>query len=178
MTDHLYIEDAEVARELGRKMNFPVFRGIEARSSMEDMLVFGYYRDIPEGISLEDLCWYVHEVDGVVFVAHPYHTGGGWNLLSSMRGRGLDPAEDWDKVKVLGELDGIEIENGQVRKETNRQARMLAERVQKPGIGGSDAHSVKMVAKAATKFSRPIRSDQDLVDALKNGQYRPVRLRE
>jgi hypothetical protein len=32
-------------------MNFPVFRGIEARSDFGDMLVFGYYKDIPEGIS-------------------------------------------------------------------------------------------------------------------------------
>lgn len=177
VTDHLRIEGAEVAQELGRKMDFPVFRGIEARSAMGDMLVFGYYRDIPEGISLEDLCWYVHETGGVVFVAHPYHTRGGWNLFSSMRGRGLDLTEDWHKVKVLGELDGIETENGQVRKEINRQAQILAEIAQKPGIGGSDSHSVKMVAKAATEFPRPIRSDQDLVDALKSGQYRPVRLR-
>ena len=67
VTDHLYVEGANVAQELGRKMNFPVFRGVEARTSLGDMLVYGYYKDIPEGISLEDLCWYVHEVGGVVF---------------------------------------------------------------------------------------------------------------
>jgi hypothetical protein len=177
VTDHLCAEGANVARELGRRMNFPVFRGIEARSALGDMLVYGYYKDIPEGISLEDLCWYVHEVGGAVFVAHPFHTKGGWNLYASMRARGMEPLGNWRDMPVLGEVDGIETENGQVRREVNEKARRLAERARKPGIGGSDAHSVDMVGKAATEFPRPIRSDEELVAALKSGEYRPVRLR-
>ena len=98
VTDHLVIEGAEVAQEYGRKVGFTVFRGIEARSRLGDMLVFGLYEDIPEGISLDDLCWQVHQVGGVLFAAHPFHTTGGANLYASLLGQGLDLEMDWYKV--------------------------------------------------------------------------------
>jgi predicted metal-dependent phosphoesterase TrpH len=178
VTDHLFIEGAELAQAYGRKVDYPVFRGIEARSQLGDMLVFGYYKDIPEGISLDDLCWYVHEAGGVVFAAHPFHTAGGANLYASLQAQGLDLETDWHKVRILGELDGVEILNGQVDDRVNAKASWLAHRLNRPGIGGSDAHAVAMVGKAATRFSHLIRTDEELVAALRSGDYKPVRLRD
>lgn len=176
VTDHYFIEGANVTQRLGRERGFPVFRGVEARTDLGDMLVFGYYQDIPEGISFQDLCWYVHEVGGLVFAAHPFHTHGGPSLTLSFQHRGLDLAEDWDRLPVLRELDGVETLNGQVSEEANRQARVLARRLGVPGIGGSDAHAAHMVGSAATRFPRPIRSEAELVPALRDGDYSPVRL--
>lgn len=177
VTEHFLLEGATVTQALGRKLGFPVFRGVEARSAMGDMLVYGYHKDIPEGISLDDLCWYVHEAGGVVFAAHPYHTTGGWNLYAAMQGSGLDLDADWDKLPVLRELDGIETVNGNVADENNAKAAALAARLGVPGIGGSDAHATHMVGRAATEFGRPIWTEADLVAALKAGAYRAVRLR-
>lgn len=176
VTDHLYIEGANVAQEIGLKIGFPVFRGIEARSELGDMLVFGYYKDIPEGISSDDLCWYVHEVGGVLFVAHPYYTESGWNLGASMRGRGLHLDMDWDKVRTLREPDGIEVINGKAADEANRKAGILAARLNVPGIGGGNSHAVGMIGKTATIFKQSIRSDEELVEALKNSCYQAIRL--
>lgn len=177
VTEHLFIEGAKIAQEIGRKMNFPVFRGVEARSELGDMLIFGYYKDVPEGISLDDLCWYVHEVGGVIFVAHPYHTKGGCNLYGSMQKCGLDLNTDWDKVRVLQELDGVEVINGQVSDKENEKAKKLAAQLSVCGIAGSDSHSLEMIARAATMFKKPIRSDEELVEALKNGCYQTILLR-
>lgn len=177
VTEHLFIDGANIAQGIGHKMGFPVFRGVEAQSELGDMLVFGYYKDIPEGISLDDLCWYVHEVGGVVFVAHPYHTKGGCNLYGSMRERGLDLNADWNKVSVLRELDGVEVINGQISDKENEKARKLAAQQGICGIAGSDSHSIEMIAKAATMFKKSIYSDEELVDALKNGCYHTIRLR-
>jgi len=177
VTDHFSIEGANVTQQLGQDMGFPVFRGVEARTSLGDMLVFGYYRDIPEGISLEDLCWYVHEVGGLVFAAHPFHTGGGPSLTLGFQERGYDLKEDWDRVEVLQELDGVETANGQVGADANAQAETLARRLDVPGIGGSDAHAADMVGRAATRFARSVRSDADLVAALRGEDYLAVRLR-
>ena len=80
-------------------------------------------------------------------------------------------------MAVLRELDGIEILNGQVEDRVNAKANRLASWLKKPGIGGSDAHSVNMVGKAATRFPQPIRNDTELVAALRSGDYAPVRLR-
>jgi len=176
VTDHFSIEGANVTQRLGRERGFPVFRAVEARTNWGDMLVFGYYRDIPEGISLDDLCRSVHEAEGLVFVAHPFHTGGGPSLTLSFQDRGLDLETDWDQVRALGAVDGVETLNGNVHPDDNARARALACGLEVPGIGGSDAHAVHMVGSAATRFSRPIRSDADLVAALKGGEYRPVRL--
>jgi hypothetical protein len=177
VTDHLYLEGANVAQEIGRQVGFPVFRGVEARTNLGDMLVFGYYRDIAEGISLEALCRNVHQAGGLIFVAHPYHEAGGSNLVGSMRARGWDLDTDWDKLAVLKELDGVEILNGQVADEVNAQARRLAARLQLPGIGGSDSHLVKMVGTAATRFEAWIQSEEQLIRALKSGRFEAVRLR-
>jgi hypothetical protein len=177
VTEHLALEGANVARDLGQRLGFPVFRGVEARTDLGDMLVFGYYRDVPQGISLDELCWLVHEVGGLVYVAHPYHTRGGWNLWASMRGQGLDLDADWDRVAVLKELDGVEVLNGQVSDEVNGQARVLAARLGRPGIGGSDSHALKMVGAAATRFEHAIRSEEELVNALKGGRFEAARLR-
>ncbi|MBN1429775.1 MAG: PHP domain-containing protein [Anaerolineae bacterium] len=178
VTDHLFIEGATVAQEVGRKMNFPVFRGIEARSELGDMLVYGYYQDIPNHIPLDDLCRSVHESGGIVFVAHPYHVnGGGVNLYTCLHGRGSDLDADWDKVPVLRQLDGIEVMNGQADDKTNAKADVLASRLQVAGIGGSDAHVVDRVARVATRFDQLIRTDEELVEALKKSSYQAVRLR-
>jgi len=176
VTDHLSIEGANVAQELGRKMNFPVFRGIEARTALGDMLVYGYYQDIPDGIALAELCRRVHIAGGVVFAAHPFHTQGGANLYASLQGQGLDLNEGWNKIAVLQALDGVEVLNGQVAGATNAQAAVLSVRLGMPGIGGSDAHSTAMVGKAATRFECSIRTDEELVAALKSGYYRPTHL--
>lgn len=176
VTEHLFVEGANVAQEIGRQVGFPVFRGVEARTDLGDMLVFGYYRDIPQGISLEELCTKVHQVGGLVFVAHPYHEAGGWNLLAGMRARGLDLDTDWDKLPVLKKLDGVEILNGQVSDDINGQARLLAARLQLPGIGGSDSHLVRMVGAAATRFEAWIQSEEQLIAALKSGRFEAIRL--
>jgi len=178
VTDHLFIEGANISQRIGYDMNFPVFRGIEARTTLGDMLVYGYYKDVPEGISLEDLCWYVHEVGGVIFVAHPYHVTGGCNLFESMQKKGLNLDLNWNDLNVLKELDGVEIINGQVCDEKNEMAKNLAKKLIKPGIGGSDAHSKNMIARAATKFKNHIHSEVELVIALKQFDYEAIRLKK
>jgi hypothetical protein len=170
VTEHLRIEGANVAQEAGRRLGFPVFRGLEARSSLGDMLVFGYYEDVLDEIPLDELCRRVHEAGGVLFAAHPYRRGA-WSLADFDR-RGLNL-----ETGAAPDIDGIETLNGQLRDEVNDQAARLAARWGLPGIGGSDAHAASMVAKAATRFDQPIRTDADLVAALKEGHYQAVRLR-
>jgi len=175
VTDHYAIEGANVTQRLGREMGFPIFRGVEARTDLGDMLVFGYYQDIPAGIPLPDLCWYVHEVGGLVFAAHPFHVSGGPSLTLGFRGRGWRLSEDWRRVDLLRELDGVETVNGQVPEQANVKASELADRLAVPGVGGSDAHAAHMVGTAATCFPRTVASDADLLAALKEGGYSPVR---
>jgi predicted metal-dependent phosphoesterase TrpH len=177
VTEHVVIEGANICQTLGKKMGFPVFRGIEARTDLGDMLVYGYYQDIPEYIPLAKLCRLVHKKGGVVFAAHPFRGRGGCNLLSYLARKGIDLHTMWDRVPELCELDGIEICNGQDTDEDNGYARELQQRLGIKGIGGSDAHIKHMTARAATRFPGPVTSDEELVNALKQGSYQAIRLR-
>ncbi|QTA89133.1 PHP domain-containing protein [Desulfonema magnum] len=175
VTEHLVIEGANITQEIGRKVGFPVFRGIEACSDLGDMLVFGYYKDIPDDIPLHDLCRYVHEAGGVVFAAHPYRTGA-WSLYTALQCQGKNLDLDWDRLKVLKALDGAEVINGNIDYEKNKKAQELAGRLKIYGIGGSDAHFPDMIATAATEFTKLIQTDEALVEALKTGSYQAISL--
>ena len=171
VTEHNVIEGAEITREIGRKMNFPVFRGIEVGSELGDMLVFGYYKNITPGISLEKLCELVHNAGGVVFAAHPFYRHGGWNLFSALWKKRINLETDWEMVAELKQLDGVEIRNGSIGHEINMKAEKLAMDLNLKGIGGSDSHRAEEIATAATRFRNPIHSDSELVEALKKGEY-------
>ncbi len=177
VTEHSKLEGAEITRGLGSKYSFPVFRGIEARTDLGDMLVFGWYQDIPDDAPLAQLCEEVLAAGGAIFAAHPFHTRGGWNLYTALKQKGLDLLEDWERIPVLRRLTGIEIINGNVEDQLNDLARNLASQLGIYGIGGSDAHSRSMVGRAATLFSDEIQSETELVKALKSGNFEAVRLR-
>jgi predicted metal-dependent phosphoesterase TrpH len=175
VTEHFCIAGAEVTRETGDRLNFPVFRGIEARCDLGDMLVFGYYHDIPAGIPFADLFCLVREAGGVLFAAHPFRPEG-YRLQAGFQARGLDLERDWGDRPCLRQLDGFEVVNGKDPAAVNGQARRLARMLGAPGIGGSDAHTLSEVARAATRFRRKIHADADLVLALAAGEYEAVLL--
>jgi predicted metal-dependent phosphoesterase TrpH len=176
VTDHHDIDGAEVTKEIGLKMNFPVFRGIEASTELGDMLVFGYYRPIPANMPLLELLKMVHGEGGIVFAAHPFHTNGGWSLYLALKKRGVDLDHQWRRVQLLDQLDGFEVINGNIPHKLNTKAARLSFLMKKVGIGGSDAHLPKDIARAATRFHEAINTDQQLVDALKHGRCEAVYL--
>jgi len=177
VTEHAEMKGADAARTIGQRLHFPVFRGIEARTDLGDMLVYGWYDDIPDGVSLDELSTRVHDSGGVIFAAHPFYTRGGWNLYTAMEQQGYILHKDWNSLGILKKLTGFEIINGSVDRDTNVLARILASNLGKPGIAGSDAHSLSMVGKAATRFRVNIRTESELVEQLKSGHFEAVRLR-
>ena len=46
------------------------------------------------------------------------------------------------------------------------------------GIGGSDAHIVSHIGRCATKFSDPIKNENELVEALRSSNFEPITYRE
>lgn len=174
VTDHLYIGGANEAQRLGEKYRFPVFRGVEARSEIGDVLVFGVYRDIPEGIRWANLKALVERSGGAAFLAHPFRRAGGWTLGHYLEHGGYRPGVPIHRRPELLWLDGIETHNGQHTQEETELAVELALALEKPGIGGSDSHAVGEVAAAATWFPDPIETDQELVAALRSGTFAPA----
>lgn len=96
----------------------------------------------------------------------------------TIRNLGLSLDDDWERIEVLRQLDGVEILNGQLSNDKNKKAKSLAMKLNKPGIAGSDSHFIKMTGKSATRFKKPIKSDGELVQALKSCDYSVLRIRK
>lgn len=80
--------------------------------------------------------------------------------------------------ETLGAPEGvriIETASGGSRAGEDEAARALAEQHGYLGVGGSDAHIVSHIGRCATRFPRPIRDEQDLVAAFREGGFEALR---
>ena len=175
VTEHMMIEGANVAQQVGEEMSYPVFRGVEAASMIwGDVLVYGCYQDFPIGIPWYELRDAVLAVGGVLIPAHPFRHKDSWALWKYLEDQGLPLDEELAKLEITQGLTAVETCNGSALPEENEQATHLARILGLPGIGGSDAHGVEQVGRVLTEFSNWIASDAELVATLKAGEFRPV----
>jgi predicted metal-dependent phosphoesterase TrpH len=97
---------------------------------------------------------------GVAVPAHPYREG---SVLRSLPGD-----------TIVSTLVAVEMLNGKTPPAQNRAAIDYARRHGLRGVGGSDAHQVSRLYSFLTLFDGPIHSIDDLVIALRQGDYFPV----
>ena len=97
---------------------------------------------------------------GVAIPAHPYRET---SLLRTLSG---------DEVASM--LVAVEILNGKTPAEQNRAAIDYARQHGLRGVGGSDAHQMSRLYSYLTLFDGPIHTLDDLVLALRQGDYFPV----
>ena len=114
------------------------------------------------GMTLRRLMKIVRHYGGILGPAHPF----GVKSSSAMFFKKLkyDP-------NIAKKFDFIETFNTCESARSNEMARMMANMYQKPGFGGSDAHEDKYVGMAYTQINADIRSNNDLIRALKEGAY-------
>ena len=148
--------------EISRKSGFPIFRGMEYRAAEGHLLVYGARvsrGDLLPGLPIQDVINAVHQRGGVAIPAHPYQ--------KDMSGRLLG-----DLVLALQGLYALEVANGSVSPAENRLALQAAAMLGLKGIGGSDAHGLAAVGRAYTLFPSAIRTDRELVEMLRHGNYK------
>jgi hypothetical protein len=149
---------AEIAR-VANEMQFLVLRGMEVTTEVGHVLVFGLERHDPAMATLAELHRIVRAEGGLMFLAHP------------SRRYGSLPPDDLSAV-----FDSVEVHNGTEGMLQNDNAAGLARGLRLPGIGGSDAHSVREVGVCATEFSAPVMDEGSFVAALRAGAYRARRV--
>jgi hypothetical protein len=97
---------------------------------------------------------------GVALPSHPYRET---SMLREL------PADD-----LAAELVSLEILNGKTPADQNLMAIEYARKHGIRGIGGSDAHQMSRLYSYLTLFDGPIHSVDDLIIALRDGDYFPV----
>jgi len=108
------------------------------------------------GMKLKRLIYLVHIFGGICGPAHPYGA-----RASSMMSLGkVDP-------KIMRNMDFVEVFNTCESSLSNEMALHLAKKHRLPGIGGSDAHSPRYIGMAHTEIHHHIKSNNDLIHAIK-----------
>jgi predicted metal-dependent phosphoesterase TrpH len=173
ITDHNYVWQLDDIQALSRKHGIQVFMGNEITTDQGDMLVFGMHENVQGIIKLEDLKQMVDNAGGYIIAAHPFR--GFLIFNTSEIGLTVEKAMQRPALKMV---HALEVLNGKVTKRENKFACQVAEGLNMPATGGSDAHDVDGVGKYATCFDVPIANENELVAALKSGAYSAVRFRD
>jgi predicted metal-dependent phosphoesterase TrpH len=172
-TDHNFVWDPERIRALQNKHQFLILRGNEITTDQGDMLVFGLDEDIQGIISIESLRRKVLAADGFMIAAHPFR---GFLTFDAAH-LGMTPQKAMQK-ELFKQVDALEVLNGKVTPKENEFAHQVAEGLNLPATGGSDAHEVFEVGQYATRFSKPIQNETELIEALKSDNYVAVAYRK
>ena len=158
---------------LQNEHQFLILRGNEITTSQGDMLVFGLDEDIKGIISIESLRQKVTAANGFIIAAHPFR---GFLTFDAAH-LGMTPQKAMQSP-LFKQVDALEVFNGKVTPKENQFARQVATGLNLPATGGSDAHEITEVGQYATRFTRPIQNEAELVEALKSDNYVAVAYRK
>ena len=160
ITDHDHLMSNGEAEALTKKYGLLVMPGIEisADGIYAHILAFGINREVRPDLGVEETISKIHEQKGVAIAAHPYRY-----------------VNNLDR-KEWGNLDAIETLTPNCTPELNRKAQETAQEWGLPQIGSSDAHTLSMVGRYATRFTNQIHTIDELKQCMILGSMAPITL--
>ena len=168
LTEHRQWNPTADYRRLEDQYGVLILRGAEVETDYGHMLIYGVTDDMTRRFDFanvrlpaQEVVTGVQQLGGIAVPCHPGRPNVG--LFAHYDARGPVPG-----VRIVETL------NGGSRAGENERSRAQAERHGYRGIGGSDAHIVSHVGRCATRFDDPIRSEGDLVAALRAGRFEAI----
>ncbi|MBI3954387.1 MAG: PHP domain-containing protein [Chloroflexi bacterium] len=176
ITEHDWFWEPRDLEALGREHRFLLLPGVEINTEDGHMLVFGVHNYIFGMHRAAFLKQVVDRAGGAMVIAHPYRRrfDPKFHNPDGHRHHALERA---CATEALALAHAIEVHNGRGSAEENEFSADLCRRLGLPGIGASDAHKADDVGRWATEFQRDVRTAQELIQELKAGRFRPVRLK-
>ena len=170
LTEHRKFDyDADYS-ELAEKYNVLILKGSELDTRYGHMLVYGVNQELTEKFDFSDvamdgleLAKVAARTGAIVVPAHPGRFGIGLCEY-------IENGNDFSAIRIVEQL------NGGNRSEEQERADELVQRYGFKGTGGSDAHFVSAIGRCLTLFPGTIKTEEDMVAALKAGDFKAVRL--
>ncbi|MEA2070938.1 MAG: PHP domain-containing protein [Asgard group archaeon] len=154
--DHVLSLPDSIINTYYQKFQVNVFTPAVEISALEGhLLAYGLSQAPPINIDVETAIQMIHQENGIAIAAHPFAVLGLGNLVYSL------------------DLDAIEI-NGNRTKTVNEEARVAAESLGLPLVGGSDSHQKYQIGTCVTAFEGEIVSMANLISAVKKGKCKPL----
>ncbi len=165
LTEHRQFDDASDYRKLEDESGLLILKGSEVETDYGHVLLFGVNEDLQHAFDFAaidlELARVVRESERCGAVAVPCHPGRpNVGLCAHYEARGPVPG-----VSI------VETFNGGSRQGEDEWALAVADQYGYRGVGGSDAHIVSHIGRSATRFEATIRNVDDLVGALRQGDF-------
>ena len=172
VTDHDYIYDASDLQAISEQDGLRFLSGTEVSTEHGHVLYYGSHPEVvytyeldrpqlsvkPTGPEFFDM---VNSLDaGIAFPSHPYRETSILRELPE------------DEVALM--LTSLEVLNGKTPADQNLMALDYAQQHGLRFIGGSDAHQMSRLYSYVTLFDGPIYTVEDLISALRDGDFFPV----
>ena len=173
LTEHRrYLTDANYDA-LAAQYNLTILRGIEVETDVGHVLVYGVNDNFLSRFDLSDIALPYAEVFRVAqetgAIAVGAHAGRPRiGLVEHVGERGVS-------LETVGIIEAL---NGGSSDYENGRSFDLAEQHGLLTVGGSDAHFVSALGRCLTEFDVKVTSNEELVAALRSGQFRPVRVED
>ncbi|MDO8673217.1 MAG: PHP domain-containing protein [Dehalococcoidia bacterium] len=171
VTEHEWTWEKRDAISLSNQHGFPVFRGIEVNTDLGHIAVFGLERYIAGIYKLATLRQVADDAGAFLIALHPFRRVFD---APNLRAGSVPTVEEAALLPLFQYVDDIEVLNGANSDVENEFALKVGRLLGMRGTGGSDAHSTHGLGCCTTLFERDIASEEDLLDELRAGRFRPA----
>ncbi|MBI4595629.1 MAG: PHP domain-containing protein [Candidatus Tectomicrobia bacterium] len=176
LTEHNEAWRPDKLKELvnGHGEDFVLINGMEVHTDLGHILVFGLPSYV-EGINkAERLRKIADQEGGVLIAAHPFRSELSAYYNFNLHSREVElpiSIEEACQHPIFQLVDAMEVVNGGSTWEEMDFCLEISRRINKAGTGGSDAHSIHGLGCCATSFSQVIKTPEDMISAIKSGQF-------
>jgi hypothetical protein len=176
ITEHDRVWDSRLLDEFREKSGLFVSRGMEVSTDMGHIIAIGLTTYMPGIRKAAELRRVLDEAGGFMIVAHPFRHF--FDPIHFRRdGRppfDMTPEEAAERMPVFRLVDAIEVANGGSTARENQFGLNVAQALGKRGIGSSDCHSTNGVGYYVTVFEEELRSQEQMLEALRAGRCYPA----
>ncbi len=166
ITEHDSFLASEPAEEIARKLDFPLFRGVEINTNLGHILAFGLiddsWREIGYYTQVDSVRREVERRGGILIPSHPFRAVGSASVQMHLYSMNF--------------ISAMEVMNAENNERENQLAVNAWRTLRIPGTGGSDCHSAGRVGICATYFKNRVATIYELIAEVRAGRVAPAYL--
>ena len=159
ITDHDDMGFRDLVEEYSKRLDFPIFVGVEFFSLQGDITAWGIDSIPDHRIDAQPFIDQVNASKGFCVSCHPFRNNN----------RGLE-----DNLRNVKGLHGVEVLNGSTSMEANRTALRYCRELGLKAIGASDAHITAKVARYVTWLPEKVNTLPDFIEQLRTRDTKPA----
>jgi predicted metal-dependent phosphoesterase TrpH len=178
ITEHDSLWDLKEIAPLTDEAGVVCIRGMEVTTEMGHVGVFGIPEYVGGIYKLAGLRKVVDQFGGIMIANHPfrYKLDPRFSFINSdHQPIDVEHPERAAKLEIIQMCDAVEVLNAACSEEENLFALKVARTLGLAEVAGSDSHSANSVGVVTTLFPDPVRTDREVIEAIRARRTRAGR---